>query len=250
MNGSSRSVAVSVLLVGTNPNALSDPQSIIAGSEELAQQPASIHRIVFYSGSSQKMVSIFVLKSRAILNASGSDGSYLPVSIAFTDCRETSSLSASSCCDQFRSARSCRSRLFIDPSSTVRLKHLDTKLEEVKNPNGRGKRKEVAVAMKNECVVLKPLHRTADDQCPQKCPEDGLSEQVALELVLFLRHVSVVYRDQAEDQQHRQQDDGVGKYAFGGVGYRSICGSRNRRLCRRQGTPPDYMRDELLAFLA
>ena len=52
-----------------------------------------------------KMSSILIANSRASRNASGSDGSYFPVSIAFTDWRDTSSRSASSACDHPRSAR-------------------------------------------------------------------------------------------------------------------------------------------------
>jgi len=46
--------------------------------------------------SSVKMVSMGLLKRRASLKASGRLGSNLPVSMAFTDCRETSSRSARS----------------------------------------------------------------------------------------------------------------------------------------------------------
>src|ERR1700722_19377978 len=62
---------------------------------------------------SRKICSTGRSKRRASLKASGSDGSYLPVSIAFTDCRETASRSARSACDHLRSARRTRSRLFI-----------------------------------------------------------------------------------------------------------------------------------------
>src|ERR1035437_6487500 len=65
------------------------------------------------SRPSVKISSIVVENSRANLNARGSEGSYLPVSIALTDWRETSSRSARSAWDQLRSARSTRSRLFI-----------------------------------------------------------------------------------------------------------------------------------------
>ncbi len=46
-----------------------------------------------------KMVSIRSLNRAAIVNASGRLGSYLPVSIALTVCRDTFSRSASSACD-------------------------------------------------------------------------------------------------------------------------------------------------------
>src|SRR5262245_4221457 len=63
--------------------------------------------------SSSKTSSIPLGKSFAILNASGRLGSYLPVSSAFTVCRETWSRSARSPCDHWRSARSTRSWFFI-----------------------------------------------------------------------------------------------------------------------------------------
>src|SRR3546814_1257816 len=61
--------------------------------------------------------------SRASLNASGSEGSYFPVSIAFTACRETSSRSASSAWLQFRIARSTFSLLFIGASPARSEEH-------------------------------------------------------------------------------------------------------------------------------
>jgi hypothetical protein len=56
------------------------------------------------------------LKSRAIEKASGKLGSYFPVSIALIVCRDTRNRSAKSPCDQDRSARSTRRRLFTDTS--------------------------------------------------------------------------------------------------------------------------------------
>jgi hypothetical protein len=55
-------------------------------------------------------------KTRAMVNASGKLGSYLPVSIAFTVWRETLSRVASSACDHSRSARKTRRRFFMRPS--------------------------------------------------------------------------------------------------------------------------------------
>src|SRR6266704_4461874 len=57
------------------------------------------------SGSYWKISSIGNWKMRAILNVSGRLGSYFPVSSAFTVWRETLRRSASSACDQLRSAR-------------------------------------------------------------------------------------------------------------------------------------------------
>ena len=57
------------------------------------------------SGSYLKISSIGNWKMRAILNVSGRLGSYFPVSSAFTVWRETPRRSASSACDQLRSAR-------------------------------------------------------------------------------------------------------------------------------------------------
>jgi hypothetical protein len=56
-------------------------------------------------------------KTRAMVNASGKLGSYLPVSIAFTVWRETLSRVASSACDHSCSARRTRRRFFMRPSS-------------------------------------------------------------------------------------------------------------------------------------
>jgi len=72
-----------------------------------------------------KISSIVLPNTRAILNANGSDGSYLPVSIALTLCRETSSFCASNCCDHPSSARNAFSRLsnVVSPRSHV-LYHL------------------------------------------------------------------------------------------------------------------------------
>ena len=61
--------------------------------------------------SSLKIASIVVSNNRASLKASGRLGSNFPVSMAFTDCRETSNLRARSACDHSRSARNTRSRL-------------------------------------------------------------------------------------------------------------------------------------------
>src|SRR6185503_6879947 len=60
-----------------------------------------------------KMDSIGWPNSRAILNASGRLGSYLPVSIALTVWRDTSSRSARSACDQPCAPRSSRTWLFM-----------------------------------------------------------------------------------------------------------------------------------------
>lgn len=51
--------------------------------------------------------------TRAIPKAKGRLGSYFPVSIAFTVCRETPNRPASSACDHSRSARKMRNRFFI-----------------------------------------------------------------------------------------------------------------------------------------
>src|SRR5690242_3883040 len=60
-----------------------------------------------------KICSIESSKSSAILKARGSEGSYRPVSIAFTLWRETSSRSARSPWLQSRSARSTLRRFFM-----------------------------------------------------------------------------------------------------------------------------------------
>src|SRR5690606_5121646 len=60
-----------------------------------------------------KMVSIEAPNSLAILKAKGRLGSYLPVSMAFTVCRDTSSRSARSACDQPCSPRNSRTWLFM-----------------------------------------------------------------------------------------------------------------------------------------
>jgi hypothetical protein len=65
----------------------------------------------FSSGT--KMSSIATSNSRANLNAKGRLGSYLPVSIAFTVCRDTSTNLAKSDCDKSLVARSSRSLFFI-----------------------------------------------------------------------------------------------------------------------------------------
>src|SRR6266852_7516876 len=59
--------------------------------------------------SASKISSIRRLNVRASENASGSEGSYLPVSIALTVCRDTPSFSARSACDHASSARRTRS---------------------------------------------------------------------------------------------------------------------------------------------
>ena len=48
----------------------------------------------------------------AILNANGKPGSYFPVSMALTVCRDTCSCSASVACDHSRSARKTRKLFF------------------------------------------------------------------------------------------------------------------------------------------
>src|SRR5205085_10278196 len=67
-----------------------------------------------------KMSSIGRSNSSAIRKASGSEGSYLPVSIAFTLWRETSSRAARSCWLHARSARSTRRRFSISSAPTRR----------------------------------------------------------------------------------------------------------------------------------
>src|SRR5687768_7782299 len=62
------------------------------------------------------------LNRRAILNASGRLGSYLPVSMAFTVWRDTFNASARSPCDHPREARSSRRWLTIGPTRTT-VKH-------------------------------------------------------------------------------------------------------------------------------
>src|ERR1700680_5242296 len=57
---------------------------------------------------------MFLAKTRAILKAKSSPGSYLPVSIALIHCRVTPTVSASSACDHSFSALNTRSRVFID----------------------------------------------------------------------------------------------------------------------------------------
>src|SRR5882724_8683779 len=59
------------------------------------------------------MASIGCLNSRAIVNARGRLGSYFPVSMAFTVCRDTLSRPARSAWDHSRSARRTRRRFFI-----------------------------------------------------------------------------------------------------------------------------------------
>src|SRR6185312_775598 len=63
--------------------------------------------------SNSKMSSTFCAKARAIFMASGSPGSYLPVSIALIACRVTPTRMPSSACDQFCSALSTRKRFFM-----------------------------------------------------------------------------------------------------------------------------------------
>lgn len=72
--------------------------------------PTSQH---YYWSSSSKISSTGFLKSRAILNASGSEGSYLPFSIALTEFLETPSSLARSACVQRLSARKTRMWFFI-----------------------------------------------------------------------------------------------------------------------------------------
>ncbi len=67
----------------------------------------------FFYLSSRKISSIVLAEDACDLEGQGRDGSYLPVSIALTLWRETSSFSASSCWDHPSSARNAFSRLFI-----------------------------------------------------------------------------------------------------------------------------------------
>lgn len=64
--------------------------------------------------------------SRAILNASGSEGSYLPFSIAFTEFLDTPSRLARSACVQRRSARKTRILFFISIANACARYRLDT----------------------------------------------------------------------------------------------------------------------------
>lgn len=75
--------------------------------------PPTSRRSVNPLQSSLKIASIGLANSREIRNASGSEGSYFPVSIALTLWREMPSRSARSAWDQLRSARRTLSRLFI-----------------------------------------------------------------------------------------------------------------------------------------
>src|SRR5580704_10149192 len=58
------------------------------------------------------------------------------------------------------------------------LNHLDHQprfeLQEEESPNRREMMKYIDMAMNDERVVLKPLHRADDDQGSQECPKDGL----------------------------------------------------------------------------
>ena len=75
--------------------------------------------------SSSKTSSTVRSNSRAILNASGNEGSYFPFSIALTEFLETPSSLARSACVQRRSARKTRILFFIVTSDACAHHRLD-----------------------------------------------------------------------------------------------------------------------------
>src|SRR5204862_2610199 len=83
---------------------------LVSGRAALPRHPTFPH----HSFCASKISSIGSLNTRETLKASGRLGSYRSVSIAFTVCRETPSLSARSDCDHSFAVRNSRIRFLID----------------------------------------------------------------------------------------------------------------------------------------
>src|ERR1700722_92465 len=129
------------------------------------------------------MLSIFLPNSRDSLNASGSDGSNFPVSIAFTLCRDTSSFSARSACDQPLSTLSSRIRLRIVPHPvTHRLRRLRHAIHhEEQSPTGeRRKRRRPTDRSQN---VIHHQHRQHRRRSCQQRPHRDQSDVFVLLLL-------------------------------------------------------------------
>ncbi len=109
-----------------HPDAAMDRHDRAAGRNESAAGPdavlgAGVYSAAFTSPSRRKISSIVIPNISAMRKASGRLGSYLPVSMAFTLWRLTSSRSARSCWLHSRVARSTRKRFFM--SALARRAH-------------------------------------------------------------------------------------------------------------------------------
>ncbi len=107
------------LVLGSDGCSFPASFSALGRNHRLLHSSIRCHFRVFgkAQSSGRKMSSIAWLNVRAMLNASGRLGSYLPLSIAMMVCRVTFTLSASSAWVRLCSARSTRSRFCI--SGTV-----------------------------------------------------------------------------------------------------------------------------------
>jgi len=132
--------------------------------------------------------------SRASAKASGRLGSYFPVSIAFTVCRETSRRSASSACDHPRWPRSSRTRL--RTSSPVAA----AGEEEAPRPqHGHGRPDPQSPADLGGARDLEEAPRRHQDRRPGERTRQGLQLDAPLQLV-----------ELPDAAHHHQDDDGGG----------------------------------------
>src|ERR1017187_5707444 len=147
------------------------------------------------------MSSILIANNRASRNASGSDGSYFPVSIAFTDWRDTSSRSASSACDHPRSARNTRNRLFTGRPVLPEDQQFRSSRDEDENGRDRQNRH-----LRNRSVPthLNEAPNRGETHRDHRRPEKRTSQQYPLELVAHAQQEQTATDHLREEESPRQ----------------------------------------------
>ena len=160
--------------------------------------------------------------------ASGSDGSYLPVSIALTLWRDTSSRSARSCWLQLRSARSTRRRFSISSRRRAERQLVDARAEaQAAEPQDRDIIS-VDVADEVEAFEEAPDRRDAEREAarPQRLPD----HQHADIFVLLLDQIAADRGEDADDRKSREDRREIGHGAGQQVVLEAVDGRQSGRM--------------------
>src|SRR6185312_6599131 len=207
--------------------------------------------------SSSNISSIRIPNSRPSRNANGSDGSYFPVSIAFTLCRDTSSLSASSACDQPFFARSSRSRFFIATSSlctaTPRSSRASFRLtlrpigRFVRNPRHSRCCREHAYLqiqrrLSSPSEHVQEHHKKIRSHRPRRTPQQASHGNLAAVPVALLIQIQPRRRDQPAHHDPRRPRAQIQRHALRMMVPRvSKCPEKRRKIEIQKNRDPDKL---------